>query len=435
MRVLLTGATGFIGSAVRARLLAESHEVVAVARRPPPASGQASRPAPCQPGLRWIAVDMARTLVPEAWMPHLEGIDAAVNCAGVLQDGWGDSTAGVHVAGAAALFTALERAGVRRVVHVSALGIDRSAATAFAATKLGGDRALAARDLDWVILRPSVVIGPAAYGGSALLRGLAGLPFPPRLPEAGRLQVVQLQDLVETVVFCLRPEAPTRLTLEVCGPEALELADIVAMYRRWLGFGEARPLPVPAWLLRAVSRVGDGLGLLGWRAPVRTTARIELAQGSEGDPASWMAITGIRPKSLALALAEVPASVQERWFARLYLAKAAVLAVLALFWLLTGLLTLGPAWDAGVGLLNAAGAAAAPLAAAGAAADILIGLGIAVRATARRALQAGLALSAVYLAAGTLVAPALWADPLGPLLKIVPIMALSLAALAIVDDR
>jgi DoxX-like family len=87
--------------------------------------------------------------------------------------------------------------------------------------------------------------------------------------------------------------------------------------------------------------------------------------------------------------------------------------------------------------LDQAGAPAeAPLlAAAGAAADVLVGAGIAVRATARRALRAGLALSALYLAAGTVLAPALWADPLGPLLKILPVMALSLAALAIADDR
>jgi uncharacterized protein YbjT (DUF2867 family) len=430
VRVLLTGATGFIGSAVLARLVAEGHEVVAVARR--------GRLASWQPGARCIVLDMARAVTPEAWAPHLAGIDAAVNCAGILQDGPGDSTTGVHIAGAAALFAALERAGVRRVVHISALGVDRDARTAFSASKRAGDSALAARDLDWVILRPSVVVGTAAYGGSALLRGLAALPLQPRLAEAGRLQVVQLQDLVETVVFFLQPQAPARLILEVCGPEPLELGDILAAYRQWLGLGKERPVPVPGWLLHAVARLGDALGLLGWRSPVRTTARIELCRGSIGNPAAWTAITGIEPRSLAQALAQTPCSVQERWFAQLYFVKPLILAVLSLFRVLTGLMALGPAWDAGLALLRAAGVpgqAAPLLATAGAAADILIGLGIAVRTTAKRALRAGLALSGVYLAIGTILAPALWADPLGPLLKIVPVMALSLAALAIADDR
>ena len=65
----------------------------------------------------------------------------------------------------------------------------------------------------------------------------------------------------------------------------------------------------------------------------------------------------------------------------------------------------------------------------------VLGLGIAVRATCKLALRAGLALSATYLVAGTALAPALWADPLGPFLKVLPVMALMLAALAIADDR
>jgi uncharacterized protein YbjT (DUF2867 family) len=430
LRVLLTGATGLIGSAVLARLIADGHEVVAVTRR--------AGPPVCHPSVRWITVDMARATRPDAWAPHLAGIDAAVNCAGVLQDGLSDSTAGVHVQGTAVLLSALERAGVRRLIHISALGVGRTTTTAFSATKLTGDKLVAARAHDWIILRPSVVVGRAAYGGSALLRSLAALPFLPRVAGTGRLQVVQLQDLVETVAFFLRPDAPTRLTLEVCGPEPLELAEILAAYRQWLGLGRARPVPVPGWLLHAACRAGDAVGLLGWRPPVRTTTWRELACGSAGNPGPWTAITGIAPRPLAQALAETPCSVQERWFARLYLLKPAVLAGLALFWLLTGLIALGPAWSDGLNLLQRAGAPAevAPaLAAAGAVADILIGLGIAVRATVKRALGAGLALSALYLIAGTLLAPALWADPLGPLLKIVPVLALSLTALAIADDR
>jgi uncharacterized protein YbjT (DUF2867 family) len=430
VRVLLTGATGFIGSAVRARLLAQGHEVIAVARR--------AGPRMAQPGLRWVALDMGRAATPEAWEPHLAGVDAAVNCAGVLQDGWGDSTAGVHLAGPAALFAALERAGVRRVVQISAIGIDRAAVTAFSESKAAGDAALMARDLDWVVLRPSVVVGGAAYGGSALLRGLAALPVLPRLAGAGPLQVVQLDDLVETILFFLRPGAPARLMLEICGPEPLPLEAILATYRQWMGFGQAPLVSVPHWALEALSLCGDAFGRLGWRSPLRTTARRELARGSTGDPRPWTEVTGIQPASLASALAATPVSVQDRWFARLYFVKPLLLAILSLFCLLTGLIALGPGWTAGLALLLGAGiptAAAPVLVVASAVADILIGLGIAVRATCKLALRSGLALSAAYLVAGTALAPALWADPLGPFLKVVPVMALMLAALAITDDR
>jgi uncharacterized protein YbjT (DUF2867 family) len=59
--------------------------------------------------------------------------------------------------------------------HLSAIGVDRDAPTPFSRTEFEGDKVLMARDLDWVILRPSVVVGRQAYGGCALFRGLAAL--------------------------------------------------------------------------------------------------------------------------------------------------------------------------------------------------------------------------------------------------------------------
>jgi uncharacterized protein YbjT (DUF2867 family) len=430
VRVLLTGATGLIGRAVLAALRGNGHEVVALAR-----SADGARLA--QGASRHIALDMGRATSPADWTAHLAGIDAVVNCAGVLQDSPRDSTAGVHAAGAAALFAACEQSGVRRLVQISAIGVDRDdTTTAFARSKRAGDDTLMARNLDWVILRPSVVVGRQAYGGSALFRGLAALPVLPRVTGTGPLQVVQLDDLVRTVLFFLEPGAPTRIALEIAGPERLSLEDVLGAYRRWLGYGRPRFVAVPRWVEHVAFRLGDLIGLLGWRPPLRSTTRLEIARGAIGDPSQWMRLTGIEPRTLAAALAAEPASVQERWFARLYFVKPLMLAVLALYWIVTGLVTLGPGWEEGVALIEAAGLAPArPLAIAAAVGDILIGTGIAIRRTARPALHAALALSIAYVALGTLLLPALWADPLGALAKVPPIVVLNLAALAILDDR
>src|SRR5690606_12608728 len=98
-----------------------------------------------------------------------------------------------------------------------------------------GDEKLMVQDLDWVILRPSVIVGRPVYGASALFRGLAALPILPDMPNTGPLQVVQLEDVKRTVLFFLQDDAPTRLAIEVAGPERLSFIEIVLLYRRWLG--------------------------------------------------------------------------------------------------------------------------------------------------------------------------------------------------------
>ncbi|MDQ4087574.1 MAG: NAD(P)H-binding protein, partial [Pseudomonadota bacterium] len=272
MRVLLPGATGLIGSAVAARLAADGHDVVGVGR----SVDAVARRVPVS---RWILLDLRAAHRPEDWLEHLTGIDAVVNCAGSLQASLRDSPARVHRDAPAALWQACEQAGVRRVIHFSAIGVDRGGLSDFSRTKSEGDAALEASDLDWAILRPSVVVGRAAYGGSALFRALASLPFQLRVPDAGPIDVVQLDDVAETVARLLQPEGPSRIALELAGPERLSFAEIVAAYRRWLGWKPAREVRLPAFLLGLAWRAGDLVAWFGWRPPIRTTARREIVRG------------------------------------------------------------------------------------------------------------------------------------------------------------
>jgi uncharacterized protein YbjT (DUF2867 family) len=428
LRILVLGASGLIGSAVCARLVAEGHAVIGISR---------SRAIGLLASVSHFRLDIARTTRAEDWVPFLEGIDAVVNCAGVLQDAPGDSTRGLHTEGAAALFAACERQQVRRIVHLSAAGVDR-ALSSFSKTKRTGDAILAASSLEWFILRPSVVIGRAAYGGSALFRGLAALSVLPAIAGTGPLQLVHLDDVVETVVLCLRPETPARRILELVGPRRWTFPQTIDLFRRWMGWRPAVVVPVPDWAASLIYRAGDAISWLGWRPPVRTTAQKEIAQGATGDPARWQEATGISVKDIEAALVQEPASVQERWFARLYLLKAVVFAVLGTFWLATGMIAVGPGFAAGVSLVREAGigeALAAASVIAGGLADMIIGAAIVYRPTSRAGLYAGLAISLAYAIIGTYLLPRLWSDPLGPLVKILPIVVLIAVALAIREDR
>jgi DoxX-like family len=289
-----------------------------------------------------------------------------------------------------------------------------------------------------VILRPSVVFGRNAFGGAALLRGLAALPVLPVPDQAAPLQVVHIDDVLDTILFFLRPDAPARVTLELVGPHPWRFDELVALFRRWLGWRSPEQVRMRRWLAALSFGFGDLMGRLGWRTAIRSNAGRELLHAATGDPSRWTELTGIRPRDIERTLLNEPASVQERWFARLYLLRPWIFAICALFWLTTGVIALGPGWDNGIALMNEGGVFGWPAAAvviAGALCDIVVGLMIGWRRTARAGVIAAFIVTIAYAAIGTVLVPRLWSDPMGPMLKVLPILALHLAALGIIDDR
>ncbi len=424
---MVVGVTGFIGAALACRLHAAGASVIGVSRSAPSASTP----------LRHLRLDIARATDPASWRVHLTAVDAVVYCAGALQEGGADSLRAVHESGPSALSRACGDAGVRRIVHLSALGVDR-AASDFSRSKRAGDEALRDSNLDWVILRPSLVIGRNAFGSSALLRGLAALPLLPLPPEPAPIQAVHIDDVLDTILFFLRPGAPAQITLDLVGPHVWRLDELVDLFRRWLGWRPAKHVPLPGWLAAMAFAFGDVMNRLGWRSAIAGNARRELSTAAAGDGRQWRELTGIQSRDIEHALATEPASVQERWFSRLYLLRPWIFAVCALFWTATGIVALGPGWRGGIALMNEGGVtgwSAAAVVVAGALCDIGVGLAIGWRRTARAGLIAAIVVTTAYAIVGTVLVQRLWSDPMGPMLKVLPILILHLAALALVDDR
>src|SRR5205823_6493606 len=128
MRVLITGAYGLIGSGCLVRLHRDRHELVGAGR----AIIEASRRFPY---VRWIEADFLTRVSAERWRPLLDGIDAVVNCVGVLQAGARDDLNRIHVQATNALFDACALAGIRRVIHLSAIGVAPDGPTDFSRSK------------------------------------------------------------------------------------------------------------------------------------------------------------------------------------------------------------------------------------------------------------------------------------------------------------
>jgi uncharacterized protein YbjT (DUF2867 family) len=389
------------------------------------------------PDAAWIIRDIT-AISTEEWRRLLDGVDVVVNASGALQDGARDDLEAIHVTSLARLVAATEGLPLR-IVQISAAGVGPEASTEFFRSKARGDALLAAGARDWVILRPTLVLSPETYGGTALLRGVAGLPLilPQVLPRV-EVQTVHIDDLAAAVVRSARGEVPSALIADLTEPGVQDFATLVAQIRRWQGFPPPRLCPeVPGPVLALIGKGADLLGRLGWRSPLRSTALQALADGIRGDPAAWQRAGGQPCRSLAATLSSLPSTRQERLFARLYFMLPLAIATLALFWCAAGLIAL-VAPSRAMAVLEARNAPtwiAGPTVVGGALVDIVLGLAILWRPSAWLAALGMIVVSGVYLLGSLALAPDLWLDPLGPMVKAIPGMVLAGLVALLLEDR
>ena len=140
MRWLVTGAYGFIGSAVVAALRREGVTVVGAGR-------DIKLARRIHPDIEWIACDFNNDVEVTHWLPRLEHVDAVVNCVGILQGSLRDDVSRIHADATIALFQARADAGVKRLVHVSAVSAEADVASSYARSKAKADAALEQLDL------------------------------------------------------------------------------------------------------------------------------------------------------------------------------------------------------------------------------------------------------------------------------------------------
>ncbi len=429
--VLVLGAYGFIGSGIVEHLRSVGFEVTGLGRN----RGMALRTFP---ELRWIIRDLADLQSVQAWHDVLDGVGAVVNCAGALQDGGGDRLEVVHHNAIGALATACSASGIA-IVQISAAGTDRRAEMPFFHTKAAGDEAIRISGARHVIIRPGLVLGRSAYGSTALLRLLAATPMVQPVAFADALvQTVGMPDLAGAVEKAVRGELPDGAIFDLVEDTPHRLDELAGVMRNWLGF---RPplmtINVPAALVRPISAIADLLGYLGWRSPLRSSAIAAIERNVTGDATTWRGLNGSPVCDLKTTLAGMRALPADRLAARIGLIMPLAVAMLFVFWLASGLVGL-IRLDAAAQILVDAGWTGGPAKAAVAGwslVDMLLAGMILIRRHAVLACQAMASVSAFYLAAATFVAPALWADPLGPLVKILPALMLAVAGAIMLERR
>jgi len=239
-RILVLGGTGFVGRAVCNRLVERGRgngRVLVPTRRL--AHGQGVQSLPTVELLQMSVHDDA------ALAQAVAQADAVINLVAILH-GSAAEFERVHVSLPLRLARACQAAGVRRLVHVSALGVGAGAPSNYLRSKTAGEAALAAAGLDLTVLRPSVIFGAE----DRFLRLFAELQaVAPLLPLAGRdtrFQPVWVEDVASAIVRCLDLPETVGKTYECAGPQVYTLGELVRLAGRWSGH-ERPQIGLPMW--------------------------------------------------------------------------------------------------------------------------------------------------------------------------------------------
>ena len=239
-RVLVLGGTGFVGRSVCEQLVRAGWQVTVPTRR-----REHARSVMHLPGL-----DILQTNVhdPAALARLLPGHDAVVNLVAILH---GNAAAfeRVHVALPRQLAQACTAAGVRRLVHISALGADPQGPSMYQRSKAAGEAVLRAASLDLTVLRPSVIFGAQDRFLNLFARLQSVFPVMPLAGAHTRFQPVWVDDVAHAVVACLQQAHTVGQTIECAGPEVLTLADLVRLAGR-LGSRQRPVMALPLALGR-----------------------------------------------------------------------------------------------------------------------------------------------------------------------------------------
>lgn len=319
MRLLIIGASGFIGHAACRALRGVGHDVLGMA----PDVERARRTSP---DVFWVAADPLEIRTVKEWEFHLRNMDVVLYVNRAEQKG-----AEAFDPSFDALLRAAENCDVKRLVKLTTTG-----QSADGIPRCRGayrvEQALQNSSLDWVILRPGLVIGPGVNDSLALLRLGASLPgMLPQIDRGARVQTISLNDLLVAIDDAITGRLPVRRSYDLVEADIWTAKQLTSRFRTWLGLPRVhRVVHLPEFVLNSALVIGQGLEKIGWRTPLGNRALGAMLEGIQGDSTDYVEATGHHISSFDESLNQVPATTQERWYTRFYLFFPVILTLMSI---------------------------------------------------------------------------------------------------------
>jgi len=288
--ILLTGATGNIGSSLLPRLIESGERVRCLVRDPKRLGAERVR----------VQITLGDLSDPASFRNALRGVDTVVHLAAAIRDQPRASIEELNGVATLRLMRAAKRAGVERFLFFSAMGADLNSRSRFFRAKALAEQAVEESELDSVVFLPSIVYSP----GDPWTRLLHTLSYLPAMPISGsgraRYQPISAADVATCVMAVLDRKAGGR-RLELAGPEELSYDDIARETLRAFG-RRRRLLHVPLPLVKAGL---ETLGIFAGEGAFATWEEAELMEVSMVTPRGTADVEalGVRPRRMAEVLA------------------------------------------------------------------------------------------------------------------------------------
>ncbi len=288
MRIAVVGATGFVGGHLVPHLIGAGHDVIAISRRGRRLDGWSD-------AVEARAADVTRDDLDAA----LAGAEGVVHLVAIPRETGGRKFDEVNVRGTRRVVEAAERAGVRQLVHLSAMGVVDDARLAYLYSKWRGEEAVRSSSLDWVVLRPSLMFGRGDGFFNLVKTTLRWWsPAVVVIPGKGdaRFQPVSVDDVAIAVERSLvDPERAGRV-YEIGGPEWVTYREIVDAVMAATGMRRLK-LGMPIPLLSALTSVTDRVLPI---FPVSHDQISSLQRPNYTDPGAFEQAFGVAPRKLDL---------------------------------------------------------------------------------------------------------------------------------------